>query len=644
MGKYSEVSRKRSVSSDGKKMKPLIISKTLFPLTIAELYRITSFHRWCPHDPPVFAFNPERTDFYNITDDVFKIFPFYFQAKLTENAVLYRKLKHKNREVRKVIPFDNEDVLAISKAIEFANLKLGEGEYNERLLGVSNKMLSVFNDIDQAIETEAPVLILGETGTGKELVARAIWSKSCDLGNTNKPFIAFNCAALPSELIEAELFGYEKGAFSGANIKGKKGIFEQAKEGIVFIDEIGEAPPPVQVKLLRVLNERTFRKVGGEHEIKLKARIIAATNQPLDKPEARCNPPKNVPIFREDLYHRLVSHRIHVPSLRERLVDIPILLYYFQQGLSKKKFNLSPGGLSPVTLTEILFYDWHGNVRELRNAVFEIYHRENEYLSYQRLNEFKLLLKDFDVHSNERILSWIKNHITSPGKIDSNVPRKRLKELEKLFGHKYEVINDDFEKLICSELQNIQRVDANQIYHGLINHWIRMRKRLSNLGYGDKFRIYYRRPMLLSKQDAERVEKYFKFEGTEKQAEWLEYCEPWLKEEVSIHPYFNFNIFRLCNLLKELSGNDPWSEIATKIRGNWDDESKEQNSTENETQKKPILVKYVEAQNEFETEYWTRIFDKHHDTTIAELRRLTGVTEKTIRKKKKQIKGNDSLK
>jgi len=211
--------------------------------------------------------------------------------------------------------------------------------------------------IEKVAPSDARVLITGENGTGKELVARSLH----DLSNRNKmPFIEVNCAAIPSELIESELFGHEKGAFTSA-VKDKKGKFELASGGTLFLDEIGDMTLSAQAKVLRALQENVIQKVGGEKDVKVNCRVLAATNKDLRKEIAEGR-------FREDLYHRLAVILIHVPSLNERRDDIPMLAEHFltlicqEHGISKKSF-------AAKALIALQNVDWNGNIRELRNIV-----------------------------------------------------------------------------------------------------------------------------------------------------------------------------------------------------------------------------------------------------------------------------------
>src|SRR6059058_2369641 len=225
------------------------------------------------------------------------------------------------------------------------------------IVGTSAVMKTLDCQIATAARSDLPVLITGESGTGKELVARAIHNSG---DRSEKPFISFNCAALTESLLESELFGYERGAFTGA-VAQKKGKLEVADGGVVFLDEIGELAPALQVKLLRVLQEREFDRVGGTHPIKIDVRLIAATNRDLEEAVRKAE-------FRQDLYYRLAVVKLTMPPLRERREDIPMLTRHFVQK-NAKRCKVKPKPLSREAMAALVNYEWPGNVRELENAI-----------------------------------------------------------------------------------------------------------------------------------------------------------------------------------------------------------------------------------------------------------------------------------
>lgn len=227
----------------------------------------------------------------------------------------------------------------------------------ENIITKNDKMLQIFETIHKISDYDTSVLIIGESGTGKELVAKAI---HYDSKRSGKPFIAINCGAIPENLLESELFGYVKGAFTDAN-QNKKGLFEEADGGTILLDEIGELPSNLQVKLLRALQEGEVRKVGDTKQIKLDVRIIAATSKNLGQ-EVRKDS------FREDLFYRLNVIQIDLPPLRERREDIPLLINHFINRYNGKH-HLKAKNISSAALNILVEYDWQGNIRELENAI-----------------------------------------------------------------------------------------------------------------------------------------------------------------------------------------------------------------------------------------------------------------------------------
>lgn len=345
-------------------------------------------------------------------------------------------------------PFDNEDLLSTLKRLadrsklknEVAFLKeelknmSGEGEIVSR----SPKMRKIFELIQKVANTSSNVLITGESGTGKELVARAIQSRG---ERKNKPFVAVNCGAVPSELMESELFGHEKGAFTGAYAR-KIGKFEYADGGTVFLDEISTLPMHLQIKLLRVLQEKSFERVGSNIPIKVDIRVIAATNVDLDKEvhEGR---------FREDLYYRLKVVPVELPPLRERKEDIPLLIHHFLEKNSRK-FNKEVGGISADAINALMGYTWPGNIRELENLMerLVVLARDSQEIIYDDLpigmfcvndgqnakepKDFKEACKAFERHYIIGVLNktnWNRMEAARSMKIHRNTLLMKMKDL-----------------------------------------------------------------------------------------------------------------------------------------------------------------------------------------------------------------------
>ena len=261
-------------------------------------------------------------------------------------------------------PFELEEVtVAIERFFERQDLServvrlLVESNRDEILIGDSPAMQDVYKIVGRVARSDATVLVFGETGTGKELVATVIHRNSTYSAG---PLIKVNCAALPETLLESELFGHEKGAFTGA-VAQRKGRFELANKGTIFLDEVGELTLATQKKLLRVLQEREFERVGGTNSIKVDTRVVAATNKDL---------PREIDAgkFREDLYYRLNVIAIELPSLRERHTDIPLLVEHF---LHKHRYGRgsAPARISQEAMSRLLTHDWPGNVRELENTI-----------------------------------------------------------------------------------------------------------------------------------------------------------------------------------------------------------------------------------------------------------------------------------
>ncbi|MCH8473682.1 MAG: sigma-54 dependent transcriptional regulator [Opitutales bacterium] len=267
-------------------------------------------------------------------------------------------------------PFDIKKVIALTEGAlnayrDLVSLRdkedrpiLNTDDYKEGMVGKSEAMQEVFKVIGQVAFSDVTVLITGESGTGKELVARGIYQHS---RRTQKPFVAVNCAAIPENLIESELFGHEKGSFTGATGQ-RIGKFEVCDGGTIFLDEIGDMALPTQTKILRVIQDGEYQRVGGMKTLKTNVRIIAATNRNLEEMVAEKT-------FREDLYYRLNVVRLRLPALRERKEDIPDLIDFALQKLVKKQ-QTHVNKVSPEAMTLLKHYNWPGNVRELENVIY----------------------------------------------------------------------------------------------------------------------------------------------------------------------------------------------------------------------------------------------------------------------------------
>ena len=242
--------------------------------------------------------------------------------------------------------------------VEQLRRELQEKYQFKNIIGQSGAIQNVFRSVSKVIDSNVTVLLYGESGTGKEIIARAIHYEGQK--RRNGPFVAVNCSALPESLLESELFGHEKGAFTGASQK-RMGKFEHADGGTVFLDEVGEMAPSTQVKVLRVLQEREFERVGGNEVVKVDIRLISATNKDLEESVRKGE-------FREDLYYRLCVFPIKLPPLRERKDDIPLLIQYFMEKYTARE-EKNIVSMAPDAIELMMTYHWPGNVRELENTI-----------------------------------------------------------------------------------------------------------------------------------------------------------------------------------------------------------------------------------------------------------------------------------
>ncbi|OGP93163.1 MAG: two-component system response regulator GlrR [Deltaproteobacteria bacterium RBG_16_48_10] len=321
-------------------------------------------------------------------------------------------------------PFDPRDLLfQIDRALENRRLNSEvqrlKGLLSERygfsnIVAKSEKMQKVLEAVAQIAKIDSTVYIHGESGTGKELIAKAIHLAS---ERKNKPFVAINCAAIPETLLESKLFGHEKGAFTGA-IRSTKGLFTQAHEGTIFLDEIGDMSLPIQAKLLRVLQERQFYPVGSEKLVEVDVRVIVATNKELEDLVKQG-------LFREDLFYRIHVIPIYLPPLKERKEDIPPLVDHFLRKISQQ-MKKEVKGLSPSAFQRLMLHDWPGNVRELENTI-----------------EYAVAMTQQEILTEEYILQ-------TKGALP-NEPLKPLKEAR-----------DDYEKRYLVHLLEICRGNVSQ--------------------------------------------------------------------------------------------------------------------------------------------------------------------------------------
>ena len=350
-------------------------------------------------------------------------------------------------------PFAPPDLLLqIERALENCRLiseikrlkGLLDEEYDYRnIVAKSEKIQKVLEEVSKIAKTESTVYIHGESGTGKELIAKAIHLAS---NREDKPFVAINCAALPETLLESELFGHEKGAFTGA-VRNKKGLFAQAHEGTIFLDEIGDMPLSTQAKLLRFLQERKFYPVGSENPSEVDVRVIVATNKNLEDQTKQG-------LFREDLFYRIHVIPIYLPPLRERKEDIPLLVEHFLKKFTQQT-KKEVKGLTSAAMQRLMLHDWPGNVRELENTVeyaVAMTHQDviTEDLILQTkgstsLEQFKPLKEARDAYEKSylvHVLEICKGNVTQAAKLSGKY-RSDFYDLLK----KHNLNTEDFKKL-----------------------------------------------------------------------------------------------------------------------------------------------------------------------------------------------------
>jgi len=267
-------------------------------------------------------------------------------------------IKHAKNDEIKMVVRNALDMKRVRQENQLLRKQLKKASDLKTIIGKSEEMQGIYKMVDKVAETDSTILIVGESGTGKELIARAIHYRST---RANGPFVSINCGALPESLLESELFGHVKGSFTGA-IRDKEGLFKVAQGGTFFLDEVGETSPTIQVKLLRVLQEREVIPVGGTNPIKVDVRLVAATNADLEKAIKQDK-------FRPDLYYRLNVIPIYLPPLRRRRDDIPLLVSHFLKKLNEGLDAAKQKGISKEAMEVLVGYDWPGNVRELENVI-----------------------------------------------------------------------------------------------------------------------------------------------------------------------------------------------------------------------------------------------------------------------------------
>lgn len=324
-------------------------------------------------------------------------------------------------------PIDLEQLtIVLNKAIENVRLKnevdrlhsiLLQDELTSDFFGKSSKIQKLLTSVEKlAKSSDTTILLEGESGTGKEVFAKYIHQKS---PRSNAPFITINCATIPRELAESELFGHEKGAFTGASQKTKLGKFELANNGTLLLDEIGELSLDMQVKLLRVLQERKFYRLGGEKEISVNVRVLAATNKNLEEEVSKGN-------FREDLFYRLNVVKIYIPPLRERKEDIPYIAYSFLKEFGQK-FNKEISGIDSSAIDLLKSYHWKGNIRELRNVMERVVLLcEDNILSEHHFN-FLMDTKSYAEDSDDRFILQIPSKGIKMDQVVKTLIQKTLK-------------------------------------------------------------------------------------------------------------------------------------------------------------------------------------------------------------------------
>jgi DNA-binding NtrC family response regulator len=354
-------------------------------------------------------------------------------------------IKHaKNDEIRMVVR-NALDMRRVRTENQLLKRQLKKSSDLKTIIGKSEEIQKVFSMVDKVADTDSTILIGGESGTGKELIARAIHFRS---HRSNNPFVSINCGALPENLLESELFGHVKGSFTGA-IRDKEGLFKVAQGGTFFLDEVGETSPTIQVKLLRVLQEREIIPVGGTNPIKVDVRLIAATNADLEKAV-------NQERFRTDLYYRLNVIPIHLPPLRRRKDDIPLLVNHFLAKFNENLKAEARKGISKEAMDVLINYSWPGNVRELENII-----------------ERAVILEESNEIQVEALPDKLRCRETSPRQLITDRAQVTLEELEKEYLIK--VLEDtNWQKKRASSILGI---NASTLYRKIQRYGLEARRK-----------------------------------------------------------------------------------------------------------------------------------------------------------------------
>jgi DNA-binding NtrC family response regulator len=361
------------------------------------------------------------------------------------NGAFHYLIKHaKNDEIRMVVR-NALDMKRVRAENLLLRRQLKKSSDLKTIIGKSEEIEKVFNLVDKVADTDSTILIGGESGTGKELIARAIHFRS---HRSSNPFVSINCGALPENLLESELFGHVKGSFTGA-IRDKEGLFKVAQGGTFFLDEVGETSPTIQVKLLRVLQEREIIPVGGTNPIKVDVRLIAATNADLEKAVSQER-------FRTDLYYRLNVIPIHLPPLRRRKDDIPLLVTHFLNKFNENLKTEAQKGITKDAMDVLINYGWPGNVRELENVI-----------------ERAVILEDSNEIQVDALPDKLRSRDASPRQLITDRAQVTLEELEKEYLIK--VLEDtNWQKKRASSILGI---NASTLYRKIQRYGLESRRK-----------------------------------------------------------------------------------------------------------------------------------------------------------------------